>query len=569
MTLRTRLIALFVVLALAPFVIASVLLRQQSATALRALVGGAVEDEARWVARSLERELIRTEESLRELAAQQPLRSGDLSRWVRSDSHAVQWVEVRSSEGILRSGRGGTPAGPFDGWTWCGSDEAGLVVSSAEGAVRIRAGVAPGPFVAPNRTRGLGPSAQLIIQSAERGGYVWESDCVSGADSTAPGTAPPPLASDSEPPRLTAEVMLDDRPVTVWSSARLDDFQMPLGQPGVGYWLVVLVASLGAAVAFTVSIHRVTRSLEELAEAAEQIGAGNFRPELPEPGRDEAGRLSLAIGSMAERLRETVEQIGRSGRMAVVGELASYLSHEIRNPLSSIQLNLQGIRREVARDAKATDAVESVDICLREVRRLDRVVSSVLKLGRWRAGEARPVYVHAVLADSLGLVAPQFEQHGVQVETVYRAEDDLVRGDPEELTAAFLNLFLNSGDAMSNGGELRVVTESGDEEIRVTISDTGGGIPESIRKQIWEPFFTTREEGSGIGLPLAVRTIEEHDGSLALLEREANHKGATFVIRLPLARPDLERTGNTRPAGTKPEGAAKGSPIGKAKARNV
>lgn len=537
MTLRTRLIALFVLLALTPFVIASVLLRQQSSAALRGLVASTVTDEVYWVARSLEEDAVRIRSEMASFTEEPTLTLRTLTRWAQA-SGTIEWVRVNRSQTdaplVVRledRDRGE--------WAWCGEGQPGIPLVVLRNGMRVEVGLAPSRDLQPNPARRLGPSAKLLIELDEdTGSYGWGGSCgsVIGPD---PGSAGGQEGGEAT---LSSTRRLSDGGATISASANPGDFEVPFGQPGLGYWLIVLAASLMAAGAFATSIHRVTRSLEELAEAAEQIGAGNFNPRLPPTGRDEAGRLSLAIRSMAERLRETVDQISRHGRMAVVGELASYLSHEIRNPLSSIQLNLQEIRREVARDFDSHEAVESVDICLREVRRLDRVVSSVLKLGKWRAGEARPVYVHAVLADSLRLVAPQLEHHGVDVRTTYTAEDDLVRGDPEQLTAAFLNLFLNAGDAMSGGGKLRVETSSGERDtIKVVVTDTGRGIPENIRKRIWEPFFTTREEGSGIGLPLAVRTFDEHGGSLALLERQSESEGATFVIHLPLARPGLRR----------------------------
>ena len=538
MTLRTRLIALFVFLALTPFVIASVLLRQQSASALRAMVASTVREEAYWVARTLQREVDRAAVTLATAPVSDRAGSGRMEEWLRGPGQDFLWVRIGTDQ-IL--GGPVPPVGDQDPWIWCGGGDPGIPIVGQGDESPLVGALRPGPWLDPNQARVLGPETQLTLQVEGAGGYSWRQPC-GGQE----GVLDPDGLSTEEPTRLTARAQLENAPVTVWASARPEDFQVPISQPGLGYWLIVLAASLAAAGAFTISIHRVTRSLENLAEAAEQIGAGNFSPDLPAAGRDEAGRLAQAIGRMAEQLRETVDQIRRHGRMAVVGELASYLSHEIRNPLSSIQLNLQGIRREVARDADAAAAVESVDICLREVRRLDRVVSSVLKLGRWRTGEARPVYVHAVLADSLGLVTPQLQHRGIDLKTRYLATDDLVRGDPEQLTAAFLNLFLNSGDAMEANGRLTVETESGDAIIQVTVRDTGDGIPESIRKRIWEPFFTTREEGSGIGLPLAVRTFEEHGGSLVLLERASEEEGATFVIRLPLARP----AGHTSADGT-------------------
>lgn len=345
---------------------------------------------------------------------------------------------------------------------------------------------------------------------------------------------------EADTTRVAAFVSLADPPWTVISSGAAEEFSAPFVRArAVDLVLVLLVATAVAAGSIALT-RRATRSLEALTAAADEVGAGNLAPELPAAGRDEVGRLSGAFGLMVGRVREMLREIETRRHMAAVGEFASQLSHEIRNPLTSIKLNLQRLERDVAAHALQPEATVPLGICLREIERLDRVVRGVLALGRERPSRRVACAVHEIVGDALAVVRAQLDQQRVSVETGFRAAGDRVLAEPEHLKAVFLNLFLNSAEAMPNGGRLLVSTESagapgdGAALIRVRVADTGGGIRPELRQQIFKPFYSTKPSGTGFGLPLALRTVEEHGGRLELEDGGAS-SGAAFVVELPLA----------------------------------
>ncbi len=344
---------------------------------------------------------------------------------------------------------------------------------------------------------------------------------------------------EADTTRVAAFVSLAEPPWTVISSGAVEEFSAPFVRArAVDLVLVMLVAATVAAGSIALT-RRATRSLEALTAAADEVGAGNLAPSLPAAGRDEVGRLSGAFGLMVGRVREMLREIEARRHMAAVGEFASQLSHEIRNPLTSIKLNLQRLERDVAARALPTEAQAPLGICLREIERLDRVVRGVLALGRERPARRVPCALHEIVGDALAVVRAQLDQQRVSVETGFRAAGDRVLGEPEHLKAVFLNLFLNAAEAMPTGGRLLVSTESagapgdGAALIRVRVADTGGGIRPEMRQQIFTPFYSTKSSGTGFGLPLALRTIEEHGGRLEL-DGDAP-TGAAFVVELPLA----------------------------------
>jgi signal transduction histidine kinase len=320
-------------------------------------------------------------------------------------------------------------------------------------------------------------------------------------------------------------------PNAAWPVAFSDERLLPL--------LLVMVLALVSGGAFVILLAHLRDSLDELTRAAVRIGQGDFVPWLPPPGEDEVGRLSFAIGTMAARLHDVMHQNVRTRQMAALGELASHVSHEIRNPLSSIKLNLQSVEREVRTGDVPGDLPSVLQLCLREINRLDGTVQGVLRLAGFRQPVMEMCAVHGLLEDTLRTVAPQLKERAIEVRFHDLAPQDRIRGDAVQLRSVFLNLFLNAADSMQGGGALRIWTEAAEDGarrsvIRVRVADSGEGVPPELRDRIFQPFFSTKQNGSGIGLPLALQTIEAHNGRLWLETRSELDRGAEFVVELPL-----------------------------------
>ena len=331
--------------------------------------------------------------------------------------------------------------------------------------------------------------------------------------------------------RLASFQNLVSPPWTVVVSGAVSEFSGPFTAVRRSTLLLFLLVALVATAAFSQLLRRTTRSLEELTTATAVVGRGDFAPALPPAGRDEVGRLTASFETMVRKIREMVSQIESSRQMTVLGEFAANLSHEVRNPLTSIKLNLQKLERADRTRAVQHRAGRPLEIALREVARLDTVVRGVLDLARIRPAQPVACSLHALADETLEVVDGQGE--GVQVERDFMTHDDSVQVDPSQVKGALLNLVLNAMDAMPGGGTLRVGTVHNDGRIRLSVTDSGRGIPTVIRSDVFRPFYSTKASGTGLGLPLARRAIEENGGTLMLAPEQAS-SGTEFVIEFPL-----------------------------------
>jgi signal transduction histidine kinase len=241
------------------------------------------------------------------------------------------------------------------------------------------------------------------------------------------------------------------------------------------------------------------------------------------PGAKDAG-VALVIRNLTSP-KWLEHDLRRLDRLASIGTLAAGMAHEIKNAL------VAG-KTFVASLLEKNQDTELVTIVRREMDRIDSIVSQMLKFASTPRPEFAAIHLHEVLDFSLRLVDPHFKGKSIALNRAFRASADIVEGDDYQLQQAFVNLFLNSLEAMPPHGTLTVGTgPSNDRNLRVTVTDTGSGISPEIIDRLFEPFFTTKPNGTGLGLPITRRIIYEHGGSISV-ESQPN-KGATFTILLP------------------------------------
>lgn len=340
--------------------------------------------------------------------------------------------------------------------------------------------------------------------------------------------------------RIASVAPLADPAWSVLATTAVDEFSPPFARMRTTNLLLLLLVLLSVSTAFGLAIRRGTRSLAELTRAADAVGRGDFAPPLPPAGNDEIGRLTSAFRLMTAKVREMMEQIERDRQMAAIGEFAAEIAHEIRNPLTSVKLNLQRIERRVRGSPDASAASVPLEISLREINRLERVVRGILHLGRPRRLSPTPCSLHAVVREAVETVRAEAEPKGVRIGADLAAGEDRVRGDSQQLKGALLNVLLNAVEAMPQGGFLRIATEvlernDGTDAIVVRVADSGPGISAAERDRLFRPFHTTKPHGTGLGLAMALRTAQEHGGTLSLEASSGGPGGAVFRLELPLA----------------------------------
>ena len=218
---------------------------------------------------------------------------------------------------------------------------------------------------------------------------------------------------EADSTRVAAFASMDSPPWTVLASGATSEFAAPFTRMRLINLSMVLAVALLVTVAFTLFSRRETRSLTALTAAADQVGAGDFEPDLPPAGGGEMGKLTAAFGLMVDKVKTMIRQVESSRHMAAIGQFSAHVSHEIRNPLTSLKLNLQGLKRDVESGHIPSDCARPVEICLREIQRLDEVATGVLSLGRPRPLEQEPCSVHGLLDDSLDVVSAQLMEQDV------------------------------------------------------------------------------------------------------------------------------------------------------------
>jgi len=376
----------------------------------------------------------------------------------------------------------------------------------------------------------------MVHKSArELVGARWTRD--SGRVSKGSGTF---TYSEHDSARIASFVNLDSPPWTVVSSTALDEFAGPFDRARRSDLVVLTLLIAAVAVLFVVLVGRATRSLEELTGAAEAVGRGDLSPMLPSAGPDEVGTLSTAFGDMTARIRSMLREIEVSRQLAVLGEFAAQLSHEVRNPLTSLKLDLQGLQRQIRSGVIPESAEAPVRSSLREVNRLDTVVRGVLELARQNGVARRPICLDEVLDYSLGALNAQLEQRNVVVERRASGATTGLVGDPELLSGMFMNLLLNAAEAQPAGGRVGVWSvkrhaDDGADWVDVVIADDGPGVAADKRDAVFRPFYTSRHDGTGLGLALALRTARDHGGHIACDSAADGFRGAAFTVSLPIA----------------------------------
>jgi signal transduction histidine kinase len=244
------------------------------------------------------------------------------------------------------------------------------------------------------------------------------------------------------------------------------------------------------------------------------------------------GQITQAINKMAVSLAEKEkleEQLHRSDRLATLGRLVTGLAHEIRNPAAIIKATVQVLERE----AKGyPDLNGYTKIIGEQVDRQNQIITELLEFGRPRPKIIQTLSINRLINSVLSFTGPFLQQNKVLLHKETRDDLPNIEGDGEQLKQVLVNLILNAVQAMPEGGHLRIVTYTKSNAVVIIVKDTGRGIAADDLKHIFDPFYTTREGGGGLGLAIGYQIIESHGGKLEAHSVEG--KGSEFTITLPV-----------------------------------
>jgi len=301
--------------------------------------------------------------------------------------------------------------------------------------------------------------------------------------------------------------------------------------------IAFIVLSLLLVIAITVFSRRVINPIKELGQAARRVTEGNIDFNVQIAGPAEVSALTKTFNEMLSGLRTKREleiQLRRAEHSAMIGRLASGIAHEIRNPLNFINLSIDHLKEKFApqSDMPRKEYTTILTTIKDELARLNRLVSEFLSYGRPAKLKLREIDTRALIEEVRALVSTKSEQQNVKIDIRNNGNGtSSVRADAEQLKTCFSNLMINAVQAMPDGGSLDVTVSPNSSSVEIEFSDTGVGIAPEAMEQIFEPYYSTKETGIGLGLPLTKKIIEEHGGQIAV--RSELHKGTTFTVLLP------------------------------------
>ncbi len=307
---------------------------------------------------------------------------------------------------------------------------------------------------------------------------------------------------------------------------------------------IFVISSIAITVflAITISfllLRFVKNPLDNMVETMLKVEQGDFAVRIAYKGKDEIGRLIESFNSMVDRLdiaqkeleQLHFQQLERADRLASIGEMAAGIAHEIKNPLAGISAAVTIIKDDMSADDPRGAILSEV---IGQVKRLDKTVNDLLFFGKPSLPELSCVDINAILTTTLKFAT----QHrgGVNIERRIELQPDLppVYADDKQMQQVFLNIMLNAYQAMTSGGVLSItsslVNRNNIEYVRVDISDTGSGIPPQILEKIFTPFYTTKAQGTGLGLPICNKLVKLHKGDIRVTSDDS---GTIFTVELP------------------------------------
>lgn len=309
-----------------------------------------------------------------------------------------------------------------------------------------------------------------------------------------------------------------------------------------GALLLLLVIIMATA---SVLSNAVSKPIRKLREGLNEVAQGRFQQPIPVESKDELGDLVHTFNTMQEQLSESRELLAKQEREVAWSEMARQVAHEIKNPLTPMKLSVQHLQRRMGSDPQVDeDQRKSIKKItgnlIEQIDTLARIANEFSRFGRMPKRNLEQVDINQIILEAVGVYA---EDKSLNIEHDLTGGSNIVLCDREETRRIFLNLIKNAKQAMEEGGTVRLhsehlATEDG-QMVQVSISDEGAGIPEELREKIFQPNFSTKTSGMGLGLAIVNRSIQEMGGSIHFVSSvDPEDHGTTFTIMLPRAKVD-------------------------------
>lgn len=299
--------------------------------------------------------------------------------------------------------------------------------------------------------------------------------------------------------------------------------------------IIILLAVFGIyfVINYLVTYRRTLNSISKLQDGAKIIGLGNLDYSLEMDRKDEIGELSNSLNNMTINLKNMTAKLQKQERMAAIGETAAMVGHDLRNPLQAVAGEIYLTRKELQllpNSEQKIDMQESVSIIEEQIAYMDKIVSDLQTF-------VRPVQVQKTVVNLKQFIVARLAEINVpeNIEAKMQVEENLnVNLDSQLLKRVLVNLITNAIQAMPQGGQLNVEAQDKNASIvKISVADTGVGIPEEVKPKLFTPLFTTKSRGQGFGLAVCKRVLEAQGGTINFESQVG--KGTKFIVELPLS----------------------------------
>jgi two-component system, sporulation sensor kinase E len=295
----------------------------------------------------------------------------------------------------------------------------------------------------------------------------------------------------------------------------------------INFYIVPLVIEPREAAVVATPLQSVG---EETGHPPSRVSGGASRP-VATSAAEQVGHVMILRD--ITKSRRTAQQTIESERLNALTLLAAGVAHEIGNPLNSLHIHLQLMERSVQKldDGAKAELQQSIDVARSEVNRLDSIVTQFLRAVRPSQPQLRPENVNTIVEEAVRFFTPEIQDRDIVVEQELRSDLPMLQLDRDQMKQAFYNVIKNSLEAMQRHGTLRIRTDLDDTHVLVRFVDTGSGMSAANLSRVFEPYFTTKPSGTGLGLLIVRRIVREHGGELSI--ESSQGKGLTLTIRLP------------------------------------
>jgi signal transduction histidine kinase len=306
--------------------------------------------------------------------------------------------------------------------------------------------------------------------------------------------------------------------------------------------MLILIGSSGLLIGVAGAIllaRRITRPLQKLVEGTVKISKGDFTQEIDINTQDEIGNLAQSFNEMShqlfltrERMETASKRLIQAEKLASIGRISAGIAHEIRNPLTSVKLNIQKVM-----ESQNLDEVdkEHLDITQEGIGHIENFIKELLNFTRVSELHVDHFLVEEIIDESIKMIRGSLKLRRVHLEKEVQKDLPHVLVDGDKLRQVFLNILHNACEAVEEGGKIKIslsqTEKTEDRNVKIEISDNGTGIPDKDWENIFEPFYTTKSTGIGLGLANARKIIEQHKGSIRVMKKRG--KGACFQILIP------------------------------------